>query len=975
MMQLLAFFSAKLLIRALAAVLVAACGQAFAFTLPENFTDEPVITGLADPDGFDFSPDGRMFISERISGQLRVAKYDEDSDTWALNSQPFYTFNTPSPVRRSGGLRDITFDPDFSNNGFVYAFYMHGDTLDNRVVRIKVSSANPDIADTTFGEQLLLDLPFNDSQSSGSHNGGALEFGADGKLYITTGDGWEGTFAGEPVQSLESYTGKVFRINADGTIPTNNPFYQQASGNLRAIYALGLRNPYSMSKHPDTGALYINEARGSDKASVYLVEAGANYQHEGSNSGIGNNRGIWVDASQAGGELITGGAWLPETGVGSFPSEYNGRYFVALWGSNSSSTGRINTVASDSDTTVETFSTGLGLAGSNSIPVKPVITRFNQDGDLYYMLTTYTTTSGQIRRVRFTAQETVATPTFDPDGGSSLNAVNVTITSATPDAEIRFTTNNASPDTGSQLYSQPINIAASTIVRAKAFKTDFNPSSESSAVFIIGDQSGNQPPDVNAGPDTVRYVGETITLDGSATTDPDGDDDFLTDEQWVLLSGPQVEIADATEEIAFFTPLEPGQYRFQLSVSDGVASATDEVIHTVILAPRVQQGIQALYTFEEGGGTTIEDVSDAGQPLNLTINTPTTASIMPDGGLRISGSADIRSAVASKVIGACKASDEITIEAWVDTASLTQSGPGPVRIVSISSNTTNRNFTLGQENDRFDTRLRTSSTDNNGEPSLTVPASTVKLELTHIAYTRAPDAEPNNGAANIYVNGVRQVAGTVSGDLDNWDDNYALLFGNEATLDREWLGDIYLVGIYCRALSASETRQNFLAGLPPYVDQLDSDNDDLPDAIDNCPDDPNPGQQNLDGDQFGDICDADIDNDGVANAQDFNASNNKICADSDDDQCDDCSIGVDGFGVLTDAQPLNDGPDTDGDGLCDMGDLDDDGDGVNDGQDNCPSVANDEQTDSDGNGIGDACDVEICVPIVADNQAVSVICL
>jgi len=227
-----------------------------AFTLPENFTDEPVLTNLQDTDGFAFSPDGRMFISERITGKLRIAKYNSVNDTWSLNATPFYTFDIPKnnsgqpEARRSGGLRDIAFDPNFSSNGYVYAFYMTDDSLHNRVVRIQASAGNADVADAS--ETLLIDLPFNNSASSGSHNGGALEFGGDGKLYITTGDGWEGEFAGDAVQSLTTFTGKVLRINADGSIPTDNPFYLETTGSYRAIYALGLRNPYSMSKHPDT---------------------------------------------------------------------------------------------------------------------------------------------------------------------------------------------------------------------------------------------------------------------------------------------------------------------------------------------------------------------------------------------------------------------------------------------------------------------------------------------------------------------------------------------------------------------------------------------------------------------------------------------------------------------------------------------------------------------------------------------------
>ena len=639
-----------------------------AFTLPENFTDEAVLENLQDTDGFAFSPDGRLFISERITGKLRIAKYDAGNDTWTLNATPFYTFDTPTDgsgqpeARRSAGLRDIAFDPNFATNGYVYAFYMADSTLHNRVVRIQASAADPDLANS--GETLLIDLPFNGTSSSGSHNGGALEFGNDGKLYITTGDGWEGEFAGDNVQSLTTFTGKVLRINSDGTIPNDNPFYNETTGNFRAIYALGLRNPYSMSKHPDTGVLYINEARGSRKDSVYIVEARANYRHEG--TGIGNSRNPWATAADVAGELITGGAWMPEAGLGSFPAEYDGRYFAILWGGNSTQTGHINTVASDSDNTVAAFASGLGVVGSNGISVKPVIGRFHSSGDLYYMLTTYTTSSAQIRRIQFTSQDTVATPVFSPDGGSFPSQVQVSISADPPDAAIHYTLDNSAPSTLSPLYSAPFNVTESSVLRARAFKDGFNTSSEASAVFIIGDTSSNVPPDVDAGPNKIGYIGQTISLDGSGTFDPDGNDEFLTGEQWTQLAGPPVTIQDATEEIAFFAPTQLGTYRFRLQVSDGIDTGSDEVVIAIIRPARHDQGLQDLYTFEEDDGNLVPDVSGVGDALNLTIqNQLTTTTWLAGGGLQLNSSTSLLSNGATKIIDACKAGNAITIEAMV----------------------------------------------------------------------------------------------------------------------------------------------------------------------------------------------------------------------------------------------------------------------------------------------------------------------
>ena len=829
-------------------------GNALAFTLPENFTDQAVLQNLQDTDGFAFSPDGRLFISERITGKLRVAKYNGATDSWSLNAQPFYTFDTPKngagqpEARRSGGLRDIAFDPNFSSNGYVYAFYMANGSLHNRVVRIQASAADPDLANSA--ETLLIDLPFNSSASSGSHNGGALEFGGDDKLYITTGDGWEGANAGDAVQSLTTYTGKVLRINPDGTIPNDNPFFLETTGNYRAIYALGLRNPYSMSKHPDTDVLYINEARGTNKDSIYIVESRANYRHEG--TGIGNARDPWANASATAGsttgELITGGAWLPELGSGSFPAEYNGNYFAVLWGGNSTPSGHINVLSSDDpDPTVSGFASGLGLAGSNGIRVKPVIGRFHASGDLYYMLTTYTTSSAQIRRIQYTALETVATPVFSPNGGNSATDITLSISTATSSAEIRYTLDNTAPSQTSLLYTTPIVLSSSTVVRARAFKDNFNSSSEASAVFVIGDTSNNQPPNVNAGANKIGFLGQSISLDGSGTTDPDGSDDFLTGEQWTQLAGPPVTILDATEEIAFFTPTQLATYRFRLEVSDGVDVGSDEVTIAIIRPARVDAGLQVLYTFAEGSGSLVNDVSNVGSALDLSIANPGAVNWLQGGGLDIVTATSLNSSTATKLIDSCKASNAITIEAWTLTDSVSQTGPA--RIVSFSTDTLNRNFTLGQDSDRYDVRLRTTATDNNGTPSLAVPASTVNESLTHTVYTRTAA-----GSASIHINGIQQVVGTVGGNLSNWDAAYSLILGNEATGDRHWLGELHLVAIFCAALDADGIAQNLAAGLAPFNSPPDQDGDGVIDVIDNCPAVSNVSQLDSDGDNVGDAC-------------------------------------------------------------------------------------------------------------------------
>ncbi|MEM7126252.1 MAG: PQQ-dependent sugar dehydrogenase [Chloroflexota bacterium] len=788
-----------------------------AFDLLDNFENVQILAGLAEPSSFAFSPDGRLFISERITGRLRVAEYDGAVDAWAFTEEPFYTFDIPKDeagepqARRSAGLRDITFDPDFANNGFIYAFYMKNDLLQNWVVRLKADSMNPDVADAIYGEEFLISLPFNDTFASGSHNGGALEFGPDGTLFITTGDGWTGEFEGDPVQSLTSFTGKVLRIHPDGTIPTDNPFYTQTTGAYRAIYALGLRNPYAMSKNPISGKLYINEARGNNKASVYVVQAGANYGHEANtDSDLGTPVAKWADASLAGGELITGGAWYPEEGP--FPQEFHGGYFVPLWGSNAVDRGQISVIHSETITTVRLFEGNVGL--STEPPVKPVMTRIGPDGNLYYMLTTYQTDSGTIQMVRYTLQQTVEAPLFTPTGGTFQEPIPVVLTSSTPGSTVHYTLDGSEPHPQSPQYTAPILLSNSAILKAKAFKEHWNPSSTSSASFVIGIGEPNLPPLVDAGPNQRTLVGRSTTLDGSGTNDPDGNDDLLHDESWIQISGPPTTILDASEEIAYFTPETPGIYVFELTVSDGDDVDTDRVtIGAYEMESCGVDGLQALYTFSEGRGTRIRDRSGIQPVLDLTILSENTSWI-DEGGLAVDGTTTILSSgPAAKLISASQESNELSVELWIKPTSVTPNVSG--RIFTISAGTLARNLTIGQgqfgsaPSDVFDFRVRTSSaaTDNNGQPALATEEGSVTTELIHLVYTRQ-----FTGTTTIYMNGVPAQSRAISGDLSNWDPTYSLGLSNEMDGSRPWMGEYHRVAYYNCALAQSDIFTNFSVG-------------------------------------------------------------------------------------------------------------------------------------------------------------------
>lgn len=207
----------------------------------------------------------------------------------------------------------------------------------------------------------------------------------------------------------------------------------------------------------------------------------------------------------------------------------------------------------------------------------------------------------------------------------------------------------------------------------------------------------------------------------------------------------------------------------------------------------------------------VHDISGVGSALDLVISDEAAVTWTP-GGLAINAPALIASpGAASKVINACQASNELTIEAWIRPANVTQAGPA--RIVTLSRNTRERNFTLGQglwdgqPTALIDVRLRTTATSDNGIPSLSSPGGSLTTGLSHVVYTRDAD-----GNATLYINGMEQISAVVGGDFSNWDSSHQLALANELTGDRPWLGELQLVAIYCRALSYEEVEQNFSAG-------------------------------------------------------------------------------------------------------------------------------------------------------------------
>ena len=299
---------------AVAALTLVLAGSAVAATVPPGFTDTLVAQGMSNPTAMALAPDGRIFVLQQ-GGSVRVIKNGQ------LLSTPFLTLTVDSQGER--GLLGIAFDPAFATNHFIYLYYTVPTAPEhNRVSRF---TANGDVA-VPNSEHVLLDL--DNLSSATNHNGGGLHFGPDGKLYLGVGENANGSNA----QTLTNLLGKVLRFNSDGTIPTDNPFYATASGKNRAIWALGLRNPFTFGFQPGTGRLFINDVGQSTWEEIDEGAAGTNYgwpNTEGPTNDPQYKGPLYAYQHSSGtptGCAITGGAFYNPQQV-TFPASYVGNYF------------------------------------------------------------------------------------------------------------------------------------------------------------------------------------------------------------------------------------------------------------------------------------------------------------------------------------------------------------------------------------------------------------------------------------------------------------------------------------------------------------------------------------------------------------------------------------------------------------------------------------------------------------------------
>lgn len=228
---------------------------------------EEIASGLDTPVDIQHAGDARLFVIEK-PGRIRIIDASEN-----LLSTPFLDIeNRVDDSSNEEGLLGLAFHPNYATNGYFYLNYTVGGPARTRISRFSASAADPNVADPA-SEFVMMEF----GQPFGNHNGGQLQFGPDGYLYIAVGDGGSGGDPNDAGQTNSQLLGKILRIDVDGTngsgapecdangtytIPADNPFVGSTGGsssNCDEIWATGLRNPWRFSFDAATGDMWIGD--------------------------------------------------------------------------------------------------------------------------------------------------------------------------------------------------------------------------------------------------------------------------------------------------------------------------------------------------------------------------------------------------------------------------------------------------------------------------------------------------------------------------------------------------------------------------------------------------------------------------------------------------------------------------------------------------------------------------------------------
>lgn len=225
----------------------------------EPFSKVLLFDEMQVPWGFTFLPDGAILVTEK-SGKFYVLK--NGSKTLISNAPKVYN-------RGQGGLLDVVLHPNYKDNGWIYFSYAspEGKSKGGHTALMRAQLKG----NSLINKELLYKASPNTTK--GQHFGSRIAFDNDGYLFLSIGE--RGARDDNP-QDIKRDGGKIYRFNDDGSIPTDNPFYNKENAK-KAIYSYGHRNPQGLILHPKTGEIWDHEhgPRGGDE--INIIKAGANY--------------------------------------------------------------------------------------------------------------------------------------------------------------------------------------------------------------------------------------------------------------------------------------------------------------------------------------------------------------------------------------------------------------------------------------------------------------------------------------------------------------------------------------------------------------------------------------------------------------------------------------------------------------------------------------------------------------------------
>lgn len=465
-----------------------------AAAMPPRFTDTVVVDELDAATSMAIAPDGRIFVCEQ-EGRLRLIQDGK------LLSAPFLTLTTDPSGER--GLLGVALDPDFPRQPYVYVYYTATTPqVHNRVSRF---TASGNLA-VPGSERVLLEL---EPLGANNHNGGALHFGPGGKLFVAVGENTRS----ERAQSLTSLLGKMLRLEKDGTIPTDNPFYTRTTGSYRAIWAIGLRNPFSFAVQPGTGRLFINDVGASRWEELNEGVPGANYgwpdtegpttdsryraplfaypHGSGTSSGCAISAGVFYNPAQP-----------------HFPAEYTGRYFFSDYCG-----GWIRTY-DPRDGAVALFATGLDA---------PVDLDVGPDGSLYYL----DRAEDSVRRIRYAGATEAPTVASQPESLTVRPGQSATFTvGATGAPSLRYQWQRNGIDlagqTSSSLTLTSVSLADSGARFRVRVSNDYGSVLSNEATLAVRNTTAPTATFLLPMEGTLYSAGNTIAYEGRATDAEDG---------------------------------------------------------------------------------------------------------------------------------------------------------------------------------------------------------------------------------------------------------------------------------------------------------------------------------------------------------------------------------------------------------------------------------------------------------------------